>query len=314
MFSAAHMGYLDRAEKARQLAFNLMHNQAGSQPSSRRVFFVGDSLLRQVFISHVCLSHDAMMDDYAVAWYHSKRSRTQAKHSFDTGPHSKFDMARVRFRTGGEAFYHFGTGQVLELGQDYHSQEPHRWLPAVAMGLPLQTRVLKLGERSEHDANYETLLLTPHDVVLFNGSVHGKRDLNLQTIALLQTYIQPANAHMYPSMAYVVTSPSHFPTDNRQFDPSLLHTQELHCHTTTNNHDLQEQEHQLLADKLPFLGLDTLELQYTSGDLHVGGKDCLHWIQPGIPDLVAYQIRHFLTTALPDTTGRTTMVRTAMVR
>ena len=31
-------------------------------------------------------------------------------------------------------------------------------------------------------------------------------------------------------------------------------------------------------------------MEFDSGDLHVGGKDCLHWFQPGIPDLVSYKV------------------------
>jgi hypothetical protein len=29
--------------------------------------------------------------------------------------------------------------------------------------------------------------------------------------------------------------------------------------------------------------------------MHVGGKDCLHWMQPGIPDLLAVDVLRYTT-------------------
>jgi hypothetical protein len=78
MFSGAHMGgdFLHRAIKARKLAEESLgfHTIEWKSLENRRIFFVGDSLLRQVFISMACLHWDRV-ETYAVPWFMHRQVR-----------------------------------------------------------------------------------------------------------------------------------------------------------------------------------------------------------------------------------------------
>ena len=306
LFSASHIGgesFLERAEQARNLVLSERIMSKMEQDflslQSRRIIFVGDSLMRQVFISMSCLLWDHV-ESHSAAWFDKRHSRTQHKHSRQIGPHSKFEEARVRLQNRAEFIYHHGTGGLLKLGEDYTSHETEDWVQACSKKEAFFSNVLWTpefgGEHviNERNATREKIRLGAMDVVIISGSVHGHRADNLRNIkALLQCMATKKN---YPIILYVMTGADHFPTKDGLFDPSLLETdEEIICRTESLRRDLQHEELSMLHGKLPILAKDVVYLQYSSGNLHVGGKDCLHWIQPGIPDLIAGNISSYIS-------------------
>ena len=336
MFSGAHMGgeYLDRALEAEQLSvqalsgyfqdsyfhFNTTRTLSNENVnvSPRKLFFIGDSLLRQVFISFVCIHWD-QVEDYTIPWFTRSRG-VRAKHpnTLTEGPHSKFEEARVRFRNSGfEVFFHHGTGKVVKLGPEYQSHEEYSWMESCYRRKPFQTVVPKLlgggrGARSNNrrsspqdeitigNVARETITLSNKDVVIFNGSVHGERLVNLQVIQDLmgcQAMVKYPPQH-WPTMAYMMTGASHFPTESGAFEEELLDAEEdFACAPTSQFHGYQDDEMRILKETLPMIGQDILDkYEYSNGHLHVGGRDCLHWLQPGIPDLLAAKVVLYLKT------------------
>eukprot|EP00542_Grammatophora_oceanica_P020446 CAMPEP_0194038350 /NCGR_PEP_ID=MMETSP0009_2-20130614/10590_1 /TAXON_ID=210454 /ORGANISM="Grammatophora oceanica, Strain CCMP 410" /LENGTH=122 /DNA_ID=CAMNT_0038680813 /DNA_START=39 /DNA_END=404 /DNA_ORIENTATION=+ len=109
----------------------------------------------------------------------------------------------------------------------------------------------------------------------------------------------------YPRFVYLLTGLEHFPTPTNHYEePQTTTTAEnQECVTTVDALSLrrrqQQEEFEKLRDKgISILGKDSIELQLRSGNLHVGGTDCLHWLQPGIPDFQAKEISDFLRTTL----------------
>jgi hypothetical protein len=316
MFSGAHMGgdYLERAWKARELARNetlaLFQNLEWRALKDRRIYFIGDSLLRQVFISLACIMWDTV-ESYAVPWYDKRPVRSRQPHTIGSGEHSKFEEARVRLKGNVELVFHHGIGNLLELGQEYHSQDPNSWLKECYMKRPFTTvsptlPKLKRGQQEKTtmttvNVTRQNLAVTSKDVVVLNGSVHGSRDFNLRNIL---NFVQCKAMVKYPdrnwpTFVYLMTGASHFPTDTGAFEEELLETEDdFGCINVTEFRGRQIQEVSLLQDHIPIIGAEVVDLQYKSGDLHVGGRDCLHWLQPGIPDLLAATVSRFVTAAV----------------
>lgn len=316
MFSGAHMGgdYLERAWKARELARNetltLHKNLEWRALKNRRIYFIGDSLLRQVFISLACISWDHV-ESYAVPWYDKRPVRSRQPHTIGSGAHSKFEEARVRLKGNVELIFHHGIGNLVELGQEYHSQDPNSWLKQCYMKRPFTTVSPTLPDRrkGQHEMNTMTtvnvtrqnLTVTSNDIVVLNGSVHRSRDFNLRNIVdfLQCKALVKYPDHNWPTFVYLITGASHFPTDTGAFKEELLETEDdFGCINVTEFRGHQIQELSLLQDHVPIIGAEVADLQYKSGDLHVGGRDCLHWLQPGIPDLLAAKVSQFVTAAV----------------
>lgn len=320
IFAGSHMDkhYFSRSIQARNLVLEkqaLEHVQTWLNSSTypRRIVFVGDSLMRQIFISLACLSWEHVTQ-YTVVWMDGtgKSSRTQHPNSYSKGEHSKFGEARVRLRSRVELIYHHGTGNLLELGSDYttHELEEEGWLQKARLSDTQLTtyvpRIHKIRDprhvgpqgwvAAERNVNREKIRLNSMDIVLLNGSVHGfdKRLANLENIQKFSEYVQTNRLKSaYPIFAYIMTGVSHFPTVTGVYDPNVPFKDE--CLTSNFNHDMQQDEYSRLFGKLPILGRATLPIQLESGNLHVGGGDCLHWLQPGIPDLLAAAVTDFAT-------------------
>jgi hypothetical protein len=327
MFSGIHMGkeeYVHRAWAAREIAERAVAYftfKDWSDLDNRKIVFIGDSLLRQVFISMACLAWDRV-EDYAIPWFQNRQVRTHHPQTIAKGPHSKFEEGRVLLRGNLELVYHHGIGGLLELGEEYHTEETETWIKACFLGKPLTGLTPKYVDWSHVDNSRkedprqgmstdnvirERLTFGSRDVVLINASVHGWRNFNLQNIQDLlkckktrgEDQTSKLKRYTWPQFYYIVTGPSHFPTTTGAFDKRLLEAEDdFDCIPHSTYNDLQVEESTKLRDYLPLIGLDILPLQVDSGHLHIGGKDCLHWMQPGIPDLLAADVLRSITARL----------------
>jgi hypothetical protein len=296
-FSAAHIGgedFTQRAYKAQNLSYAALRQLEHNTPwllHRRRIFFVGDSLLRQVFISLSCLYWNRV-EKYAVPWFERRRGRTNHANTISHGPHSKFEEARVVLKGGTEFIFHHGIGGLLTLGQDYRSHDTNMWLEACMRGKPFTTTVIDTEYSpivSELSVPRKTMELTTDDIVVVNGSVHGDRQLNLHNVAdLMQCMDRDPHKKekMWPHLVYLTTGAEHFPTESGKFEEELIE-KKFTCRQQTGIDNRQKEESELVGGLLPILGKDVFDLELERGDLHVGGNDCLHWIMPGIPDLLA---------------------------
>jgi hypothetical protein len=315
-FSAAHIGgdeFVQRAHKAQNLSYAALRQLKQTAPwllRRRRIFFVGDSLLRQVFISLSCLYWN-QVQHYAVPWFERRHGRMNHANTISHGPHSKFEEARVVLKGGTEFIFHHGIGGLLTLGQDYRSHDPNMWLESCMRGKPFTTNVVDTDYSpivSELNVPRTTMVLTTEDIVVINGSVHGDRGLNLNNVAdLIQCMNRDPHKKktMWPRLVYVTTGAEHFPTDSGQYEEELI-GKNFTCRQQTLFDYRQKEERELVGGLLPILGKDVFDLEREQGDLHVGGRDCLHWIMPGIPDLLAASL---ITALHPSANTPTSLVK-----
>lgn len=364
MFSGVHMqgggsggdggdaqgeDYLHRAWEAREVAekavtyFAMKTGWRGLE--NRRIYLIGDSLMRQVFISLACLAWNDMVVDYAIPWFDAGRA-VKMRHPNTIGagkPHSKFEEGRVLLKNNIELIYHHGVGRLLELGEDYQSHEDveNDWIMSCYMNKPLAALVPSIPDWSSlpfHDGDddsrsklttstvqRERLTLESQDIVILNAGVHSTRSLNFRTIADLfkcqkskeglrgmgrkieaeKERRGKLTSTSWPHFLYLVTGPAHFPTENGAFDRTLFkklgdggvdQNAQFACKATTNYTVPQSEEAVFCAEHdIPLIGMDMLPLERKNGEMHVGGGDCLHWLQPGIPDLVAADVLRYLT-------------------
>jgi hypothetical protein len=200
------------------------------------------------------------------------------------------------------------TGGLLKLGSEYQLHDPDMWIQScytkklfttMAPAFP-DTDQEKL-KQSTLNVKRERLVLKPSDIVLINASVHSSRSFNLRNIVDLlkcKTVMKHPEGS-WPTMLYIMTGPSHFPTETGAFEKELLDIDDQYqCRINSTFHGYQDDEVSHVKDYLPILGKGVLQLEYDSGNLHVGGKDCLHWLQPGIPDLVAAEISTTISSML----------------
>lgn len=350
MFSGAHMGqddYIRRAWAAREESEKAVVYFAATDFSAlkgRRIVFVGDSMMRQVFISMACLAWDRVID-YSIPWFHRRMVRIRQPNTIGSGPHSKFEEGRVLLKGGIELIYHHGIGGLLELGEEYQSHETETWIKACYLKQPLTALVPKYVDWStvsstssvstvrdsitSTNVKRERLTFHSKDIVLINASVHGARSFNMKNIVDLlkcqkrNTLVNSngetaefnpkpnknsnnrgsprhvGGGERWPQMLYVVTGPRHFPTKTGAFEKRLLTmTEDYDCIDESTDREFQEEESSVLGGHLPFIGTDILPLQYKSGRMHVGGRDCLHWMQPGIPDLLAVDVLRYIAARL----------------
>jgi hypothetical protein len=296
-FSAAHIGgeeFEQRAYEAQNLTYAALRQLEQNNPwllHRRRIFFVGDSLLRQVFISLSCLYWNRV-EKYGVPWFERRHGRMNHANTISHGPHSKFEEARVVLKGGTEFIFHHGIGGLLTLGQDYRSHDTHIWLEACMRGKPFMATVIDTEYSpiiSELNVPRRTVELTTDDIVVVNGSVHGDRQLNLYNVEDLIKCMDRdphKKEKMWPHLVYLTTGAEHFPTESGKFEEELIE-KNFTCRQKTSVDNRQKEESKLVGGLLPILGKEVFDLELERGDLHVGGNDCLHWIMPGIPDLLA---------------------------
>lgn len=297
-FSAAHMDvspYLETAYNSLEIAYEAGLQLKKDWKGPRRIFFVGDSLMRQVFIAMGCLLADDRTE-YSIPWFRRRSGRTNHPNTVPSGPHSKFEEGRVWLSDGSELIYHHGVGRLLQLNEDYRSYDDGYWLVNCMRRQPFSAKVVTKQRHNfgtETNVKRESVQLHRGDLVLINGSVHGDRKLNLNTIADLMQCMErhtDMKASSWPQFAYVATGAEHFPTESGKFDESLTDRDDFKCVQVTEKHLRFDEEDYYVGHLMPIIGRDVLDVELARGDLHVGGRDCLHWAMPGIPDLLASSI------------------------
>lgn len=311
-FSTAHIGgegFLVTAYRSLAVAVPAVEQVRRHWPlpkahnnRKRRIFFVGDSLLRQVFIAMTCLLWDEV-EDYLIPWFERRPVRARHNNTFFHGPHSKFEEGRIWFKDGTELIYDHDIGQLLKLGKEYESHENSSWIITCLRKRQLSTWIVQKPNKAsaavnEKNVTRERIVLSPEDVVLMNGSVHQDRLVSLGRIAELSRCMQQQPRRKVPLFAYVTTGAEHFPTTSGVYDKTLLSRASFDCTNRSASTVRQTEERNLMGKILPILGLDLVELQRESGRLHVGGNDCLHWSMPGIPDRLAASILRSLENLL----------------
>lgn len=278
-YSCIHQDQVDTANEASRLVFEPdgcnLHEHVGSTlariTAQRRVYFVGDSLVRQLMIALLCAAHSSTQGEVftktVIAW--PKCPREWPCHGVNNcitcGPHSGTGFMAVTL-AGGAVFTFL----------DHKNAE-----------------AILISEA-----------VTSDDVIIISSSIHGDRAGNtLKMMKLARDHLSSANL-----IWFVAWSP-HFPTSTNEYNVTALQRlvdngTRLTCRTTAPS-QIQDTEIESVQDIADILdGVLWLPAMNDMGDYKVGGHvgaytDCQHYCLPGPPDEMARALYTMLTQILP---------------
>ena len=106
-YSCAHQGQLEKAGKSMEYAvknsvFNIAEYIKYGRLSDRRLIIVGDSLIRQIFISIACQTANSTKKK-AIKWIEWPCHGTV--HCIHNGVHGGFNVASITYKEGGEVHF-----------------------------------------------------------------------------------------------------------------------------------------------------------------------------------------------------------------
>ena len=256
---------------------------------AKRVLLVGDSMMRQLFISIACNSMDVRSSkvDWSPHWPGCKNSKACLTH----GVHSGFNVGSLIFNGGGELHYvpHSGGLDHIEPGIIQRFSEELTTKGKISFGN--NTALEPVGAAT----------LTPADVVVYCagvhkgiGGAHHAFENQVKDIAKFGKQLRSAKSH--PSFVYVTTPTQHFNTKDGLYSVHAVKAMNYTaapntvngCRTGVRVNPRQDFElkHLNVSNVDHILDYQDLEL----GALHIDKRDCTHYCMPGVPDGVSARL------------------------
>jgi len=252
-----------------------------------KIFFMGDSVSRQQFVSFACSAWGmgVKMDVYA-PWFDEYACKT--KGCIRSGEHSGWPFACVTFTEynirscQGDVFYWFAS----IITKEYHI---HRFLSGKVVfgGMDLK----KHPEMINYKVDRESIFVV-------NRGIHGDMNLRMKDLIELKKNIRLFNKQNPGNdlkVIYRSVSPSHFGSRSGEYMPGRDNINH-HCvknpdYFDSNIDPLYQFEKSLFTDAREVFFLDINPIARKFPMLHIGeerifhGADCVHWCTPGMPDI-----------------------------
>eukprot|EP00421_Protoceratium_reticulatum_P012635 CAMPEP_0168383320 /NCGR_PEP_ID=MMETSP0228-20121227/13842_1 /TAXON_ID=133427 /ORGANISM="Protoceratium reticulatum, Strain CCCM 535 (=CCMP 1889)" /LENGTH=349 /DNA_ID=CAMNT_0008396467 /DNA_START=123 /DNA_END=1172 /DNA_ORIENTATION=+ len=290
-YSCAHQGktkLADSGETFAAAAFGQI------KLPSRRVIMIGDSAMRQLFVSVGC-SGIGSIEEYKLDWATDYNWPCHGSiNCLERGEHSGFNTGSIKWTHGGEMHFLPHAGSMRNTEPDILQRMIHE------IGGP--QRRISFGKHIKPFAGGQ--YLDKDDVVIYNAGYHNSYDDHRQHLGVVATLGQQLNqlGTEAPLFAYITTPTQHFPGPNnggyvkRVMDSTTLDTflEPGPCSQHASDDIRTDTEHEILSDfyeRSRMLLVDSIDV-HDLGKLHVGdmegGKaDCTHYCQPGVPDMQA---------------------------
>ncbi|KAL7564403.1 hypothetical protein ACA910_002721 [Epithemia clementina (nom. ined.)] len=281
---------LMRAEMALELsndfrAYQRVRVALEKHAFNRTIFMYGDSLTRQLFISLSCLAWSAgYVNEYSIGHVNveSGSANTILRNANYTASSRRYWQGHVKLRGGG-AVYYGGPQDVNRQGnilgacntsEDFEAKDPVDSNKTVKFD---QDDVV-VAAAGHHTGRQDILSLYKH---IFPCILKAKTNKRTSAVA------------RWPHFIYQLPSVPHFWTKDGTFQsPNIPGKDQMSCRESVPVARDSEQDRNTLQGLVPFLA-DTVD--YTKlGEYHVWHGDCLHWLQPGVPDLYAAQLADFV--------------------
>ena len=245
---------------------------------------MGDSLLRQVFISIGCLGISSIVT-YNVDWMKTWPCHN-TKNCIESNEHSGFNQGRIEFKNGNEVYFKPLQGSIGKIDEP---KIVSRFIKELSShGYISLGSVLSIPSKNLQMTNKDILVINlgVHDVGNINKikynelSILGKKILSLQKNDKTTTTV--------PHFIYVTSPSQHFGVDGI-FTKSSNTSSSFNCfhnvtHSTRNELELKYLKINESVNNI---------IQYNDtnlGDMHIGNGDCTHYCLPGLPDIVAEEI------------------------
>mmetsp|Transcript_28304 Transcript_28304/g.54180 ORF Transcript_28304/g.54180 Transcript_28304/m.54180 type:complete len:455 (+) Transcript_28304:149-1513(+) len=257
---------------------------------NRTITLEGDSLTRQLFISLSCFAWSA---GYVVD-YDSDHTGVLAGgavsilQNVNYTASSKFiGNAHVELQGGGEFYY------ISHPSEDKIEEYSSRLINESCEAKPAIFN-------ARYSWRNQFLPMKQEDLVIFAGGHHNKqRPILMQTYQKFFTCMRVKDTKFsksfekWPHFLYQMSSSMNFWTVNGVISsPRAPGKDFMSCQPSVPQAPSRVNEIGTLAGLVQFIGAD-VDVE-TLGEYHVGHGDCLHWIQPGVPDLFAADVADFV--------------------
>lgn len=250
---------------------------------NRTIVLMGDSHMRQLFISIACLIDAAAKSDSLISSFIVKSDIEWIDKGTIGGPssnllnylaqppnnasHTKLNSGSITLRDGGLIKY--------------------QWYPWPTVIRREWGRKCKAGKPLMQFKSTDILVLAA-------GTHANARDFLLSTLEKLWKCLKSRSSeNNWPTIAYMMSPVTHFHTSNGAYNKSSGN-KPLTCRRDGLAFDgFQEQD--LKATSRYFPGVISAILgqqldQRNLGPLHPGYGDCSHYLQPGVPDILALDL------------------------
>ncbi|KAL3762388.1 hypothetical protein ACHAW5_004705 [Stephanodiscus triporus] len=283
-----YLGNID----AIQSTFRIAANQRREQRRPRRVFFTGDSLMRQLFIAIACNAMSSLPRWGDLIEYAAFPWKDEWKCGPNSGPclimggrHSGFDSASIMLSNDLEI--HF----VPHMGYVDDDTAENGVLERLRRDIVDRDGRITFGTKT-------AVPMSPHahvDVLVYNVGIHYKLERARTNINHFINWISRPlmtedDEQRRTRTIYVTTPTQHYNTNDGQWQGGSMGKVNKVCIDSVHANPRAELEKSLLK---PGYNVDVL-LDYDDlnlGIMHVQrGNDCTHYCMPGVPDVVAARL------------------------
>jgi hypothetical protein len=265
---------------------------------NRKVILDGDSLTRQFFISLSCLAWSAgYVEHFEYPQVHGTYPgsvNSIMNNAHYTASSKFFGQAFIRLKGGGEV--HYVSNPSTEKIKNMTQRMVHE-----ACDSDDTMRRKPFQARHNYDLK-DTIPLVKEDVLVLAAGHHAERSMYIGAYQKMFQCMKYANSTRdfknWPHMMYQLSSVESFWTQTGMFEDKWIDgSDRMTCQSSPKSAPHRDEEREILRGLVPLIG-DTIDLE-NLGHLHVWHGDCLHWIQPGIPDLYAAELADFLLSTKP---------------
>lgn len=256
---------------------------------NRRIFLVGDSLMRQLFIAIGCLSFSNI--EYSKVDWMTGRGGWPCHNTLNCvskGQHSGFNVGYIKWKHGGEIYFK-PTGGCLD------NDEPDivsRFLREIHANktISLSSSLAVPIVPNEHH------VMTKDDILVMNIGIHDQGNItameyNVKSLAEVGRALVNYHNTSTPLFIYITTPSQHFASNGLYIHDTHKHISTCSNHITSNIR--QDLEVQYIIQKETVHGVLTFNDTYL-GSLHIGPHDCTHYCMPGLHDILAENLFRYL--------------------
>ena len=261
----------------------------------RTIVLDGDSLTRQFFISLGCLAWSAgyVIECDVPMDISEGGSNSVLKNGKYDASSKMFSEGVIKLKGGGKIYY---IGNPSDKMIEPLSE---RMIHAACDNNTNTTR--KYGYKARYNFREKDFLtLKAKDVVVFGRMTSygaGHHQHYISTYKKFSQCMQDAKSKStlkrWPHFMYQLGSVESFWTKSGRYgDDRIDGGDNMSCQSSVKTTSHRDEERVELGGLMPFIG-DTIDVK-NLGELHVWHGDCLHWQQPGVPDLYAGELADFL--------------------
>jgi hypothetical protein len=288
-YSCAHQGKTAQAEASQRFAA-AAYGQV--KMLNRRVLMIGDSTMRQLFISVGCAGVQNLKA-YNLDWAQPYRWPCLGSlNCYERGIHSGFNIGQIQWGTGGEVHFAPQSGSLKKKEKNI--------LNRMMSELDGPQQKISFGEHITPYAGESHL--GPDDVIIYNAGYHDDMLNHKSHIDIVAKFGQKLRSlgNKAPVFVYITTPGQHFDTPTgayrKGFGKKRVSRRQCKQEAFDDSRSLTERSAlSFFETESRLMLVESIDL-HSHGDLHVGEMqdvdiiDCTHYCQPGVPDVQAQHL------------------------